>query len=324
VKLHFLEEEKTMFFSGSFSPRLGLFLTLSAFLSQFSPATLSAPPAQAPQTPLALTSQQQDQLRELVSRVFKHADKAGCKNNSCTILVVNFAGSTGSTSILGMQLADAVSAQMTAQANGIRIADRGRLQSYLEKERIPSTLLEEDNAGRWLAMENAANTVLVGYVKEEQTGIHLRVQLLDARELVRIANGKEKVGPIEDLTFANLSGNLEPAEPFGQLPGSDADYQAMKAASSKGVATTLPQTLRSPAPQYTDAARIAKFKGNLILQVTISADGRPLDVRVVRGLPFGLNRSSLETVRTWTFRPATSGGEPVQEQVPVEVTFRVY
>jgi TonB family protein len=305
-------------------PWLALLLSFFTFLTPLSPATHNDPPAQAPQTPLALTPQQQDQLHDLVSRVFKHADKAGCKKNSCTILVVNFAGSSGSTSILGMQLADAVSAQMTAQSNGIRIADRGRLQSYLEEERIPSNLLEEDNAARWLAMENAANAALVGYLKEEQTGIHLRVQLLDAHELVSKANGKEKVGPIEDLTFLNLSGDLAPAEPFGPLPKSDKEYQAMMAASSKGAATTPPRGLRSPTPQYTDAARTAKFKGNLILLVTVSADGRPLDVRVGRGLPFGLNRSSLETVRTWTFQPATSGGVPVQVQVPVEVTFRLY
>jgi len=298
-----------------------LFLT---FLAALPAAILSAPPAQAPQTPLALTPQQQDQLRDLVARVLQHADKAGCKKNSCTILVVNFAGPTGSTSILGMQLADAVSAQMAAQSNGIRIADRGGLQSYLEKERIPSNLLEEDNAGRWLAMENAANAVLVGYAKEEHTGIHLRVQLLDAHTLVRIANGKEKVGPIEDLIFANLYGDLEPAEPFGNLPKPAKDYQAMMAASSKGAGTTPPRGLRTPTPEYTDAARTAKFKGNLVVLVTVSAEGRPLDVRVARGLPFGLNRSSLETVRTWTFQPATSGGVPVQTQVPVEVTFRLY
>jgi TonB family protein len=304
--------------------QFGLLLSFATFLTFPSRPTVTVPPTPAPQASLALTSQQHDQLHDLVSRVFKHADKAGCKKNTCTILVVNFSGTSGSTSILGMQLADAVSAEMTAQSNGIRIAERSRLQSYLEKERIPSDLLEEDNAARWLAMENAANAALVGYLKEEQTGIHLRAQLLDAHELVKKADGREKVGPIEELTFANLGGDLAPAEPFGRLPKSDTEYQAMKAAASKAAAATPPRGLRTPTPQYTDAARIAKFKGNLILEVTISADGRPLDVRVARGLPFGLNRSSLETVRTWTFQPATSGGLPVQVQVPVEVTFRLY
>lgn len=313
-----------MLFSGPRFAQFAVFLSFITFLTPPSSATVIVPPQQAPQTPFALTAQQQDELRDLVARVLQHADKAGCKKNSCTILVVNFTGSSGSTSILGMQLADAVSAQMTVQSNSIRIADRGQLQAYLEKERIPSDLLEEDNAARWLAMENAANAALVGYLKEEQTGIYLRVQLLDAHELVKKADGKEKVGPIENLTFVNLSGDLSPAEPFGQFPKSDTDYQAMKAASPRGAATTPPRGLRTPNPEYTNAARIANFKGNLILHVTVSADGQPLDVRVLRGLPYGLNRSSLETVRTWNFQPATIGGAPVQVEVAVEVTFRLY
>lgn len=300
-----------MLFSRPRIVQLAFFLSSTTFLTPPAPATIKFPPPQAAQTSLALNPQQQGQLQDFVARVLRHADKAGCRKDSCTILVVNFAGSSGSTSILGMQLADAVSAQMTAQSNGIRIADRGRLQSYLAKERIPSELLEEDNAARWLAMENAANAVLVGHLKDEQAGIYLRVQLLDAHELVKKADGKEKVGPIEDLTLVNMSGDLAPSEPYGQL-------------ASNVTATTPPRGVRTPSPQYTDAARIAKFKGRLILLVTISADGRPLEVSVLRGLPFGLNRSSLETVRTWTFQAATSGGVPVQTQVPVEVTFQIY
>jgi TonB family protein len=309
-----------MLLSGSRISQLAL--VFCAFLTPLSPRTLNVPPAQAPQTPLALTSQQQDQLQDLVARVLHHADKAGCKKSKCTILVANFTGSSGSTSILGMQLADAVSAQLAAQSKSFQIANRHRLQSYLENERIPSKLLEDDNAARWLAMENSANAVVVGYLQDAQTGIHLRVQLLDAHELVRKTNGK--MGPIEDVTFANLSGDLAPAEPFGQLPRSDSEREATNAASSSGTATTFPRALRAPNPQYTNAARIAKFNGNLLLQITISADGHPLDVRVVRGLPFGLNQISLETVRTWTFQPATSGGVPAQVQTPVEVTFRLY
>jgi TonB family protein len=305
--------------SRSRSSRFALFLSFTIFLAPLSPAALNVPPAQAPQTPLALTSQQQDQLHDLVTRVLQRADKAGCKKSSCTILVANFAGSSGSTSILGMQLADAVSAQLAAVSKGIQVVDRHRLESYLEKERIPSKLLEEDNAARWLAMENSANAVLVGYLQDAQSGIHLRVQLLDAHELVKKTDGK--MGSIEDVTFANLRGDLAPAEPFGQLPGSDPEHQATNASD---IAATFPRALRAPNPQYTDAARIAKFKGSLILQITVSADGQALDVHVVRGLPFGLNLSSLETVRTWTFQPATSGGAPVQVQTPVEVTFRLY
>jgi hypothetical protein len=126
-----------MLLSRSRISRFAVFLSFIIFLAPLSPAALNVPPAQAPQTPLALTSQQQDQLHDVVARVLQHADKAGCKKSACTILVANFAGSSGSTSILGMQLADAVSAQLVALSKGIQVVDRHRLQSYLEKRAHP-------------------------------------------------------------------------------------------------------------------------------------------------------------------------------------------
>src|SRR5208282_3545537 len=114
-----------------------LLLSATTFLTPLSPAAPNVPPAQAPQTPVVITSQLQDQLHGLAARVLQHADKAGCKKGSCTILVANFTVFSGATSILGMQLADALSSQLSALSKGFHVADRQLLQSYLEEERIP-------------------------------------------------------------------------------------------------------------------------------------------------------------------------------------------
>jgi TonB family protein len=283
------------------------------------------PAAQAPQTTLTLTPQQQDQLRDLAKRVLDHADAAGCKK-SCSILVVNFADSSGSTTVLGMQLADAVSAQLAAKSKEIHIADRQRLKSFLEKERIASHLLEEDNAARWLAMENSANAVLVGYLKESSTGarVLLRVQLLDAHKLAdRRDQGKE--GRIEELELEGLNGALVPAEPFGNdLPSSGSEDQAPVLRAGTG-GVSLPACQYCPTPTYTNPARIAKIQGTIVAMTTISSEGSVLRTEIVKGLPFGLNQAALQVLSSWTFRPATtSDGKPVTAKVPVDVTFRLY
>ena len=282
--------------------------------------------AQAPQSPMALSSQQQEQLRDLASRVLQHADKAGCKGNSCTILVANFTGPSGSTSILGIQLADTVSAQLATEAKGIHIADRRKLQAFLEKERIQSKLLEDDNAARWLAMGQSANFVLVGYLKGERDKLTVRVQLLDAS---RIPNPKEnrtmKMGPVEEasLTMTDAAGELDPAEPFSKAP--DPPATAGTTVYHAGVrGTTVPENIYNPNPPYTDTARKVKFQGTLILSLIVSEEGLVQDLWIVRGLPFGLNQAALDTVRNWRFRPSTLEGKPVPVQVPVEVTFRLY
>jgi len=307
--------------------RIALVLLFAAFLATLSPANPNTPPAQAPQTPLSLSSQQQDQLRDLAARILQHADKAGCKKGACTILVANFTNSSGSTSILAMQLADAVSEQLAAGAMDIRIADRKRFYEFLEAERIPSKFLAEDNAERWLAMEQSANAVLVGHLEGGGDRLSITLQLLDAHFLVGPREHREvRKGPQEKVEMT-IIGIDEPsrmqAEPFGEASASKlAEEQGIQRAGVHGV--TVPSGVYMPTPDYTDPARIAKFQGSLIVLVTVSEEGRAEDLKVLQGLPFGLNQHALNTVRTWKFRPATLDGKTVPVQVPIEVTFRLY
>jgi TonB family protein len=307
--------------------RIALVSFFAGFFVPLSPTNPNTPPAQAPQTPLSLSFEQQNQLRDLAGRVLQHADKAGCKQGACTILVANFTNSSGSTSILGMQLADAVSEQLAAGAMDIRIADRKRLYEFLETERIPSKFLAEDNAERWLAMEQSANAVLVGHLDGGADKLIVTLQLLDAHFLVGPRERREvRKGPQEkvEMTIIGIDEQTRTqAEPFSEASASKiAEDQGILRAGVHGV--TVPKGLYTPPPDYDDPARIAKFQGSLVLLVKVSEEGGAADLKVLNGLPFGLNQKALSTVRTWRFRPATLDGKAVPVQVPIEVTFRLY
>lgn len=285
----------------------------------------SGTPAQSPLTQLALSNQQQSQLYLLATRILQNADRAGCKKGSCKILVNNFAGPTGATSRLGVQLADALSTQLIAQAQGIQIIDRSRLQEYLERERIDSKLLEDDNAARWLATENGATVVLVGYLRGDGAPRNLHVQLLDTRDFVR--KEPKSHGRPEEVTFQDLgkAGDLDPLEPFDRLadlPGSENSFQYGKQGAEHKV--TPPRCNNHPDPPYSENARMVKFQGTLILQVLISESGEISALQVVRGLPFGLNGQALDTVRRWRCEAVKVDGQPKATKVPVEVSFRLY
>jgi TonB family protein len=274
--------------------------------------------AQASKTSLTITSEQQVQIRELTSRILQHADSAGCKKNSCAILVANFAGPTGSTSALGIQLSDAVSAGFAAQAKGVQIVDRQKLQQYLEKERIASKLLEDDNAARWLAKENGATAVLVGYLRGNQQQKVLRVQLLDTRDFGE-KNATPR-GPVAEATINDLGypGDLDPAEPFGPPPKTEFVGEALETGA------VPPNCPNHRDPNYTEAARQARFSGGVVLQAVFLKDGSVTYVHAIQGAPFGLNQSAEQVTHKWKCEPATKDGRPVTVSVPVEFTFRVY
>jgi len=306
-----------MLFSGSHISRLALFLSFTTFLTPLSPATLEVSPAQALQTSLALTSQQRDQLHDLAARVLHHADKAGCKKSACTILVPNFTGSSGSTSVLGVQLADAFSKELDSQQNAIKIIDRSRLQSFLEEERIPTVLFNSEKAFCWMGKQLRATTVLRGTTEDRGGPLRVQVSLFSCV--------KDKVGPVEEFAFADSDSkqDLSPIEPFPTTLDSSKSSSIPLVLRAGDGGVTAPACLYCPPPDYTDPAREARFNGTVLLQLTVSEHGRTSEARVFRGLPFGLNEAAKRAVHDWQFKPASKDGEPVACMVMMEATFRL-
>jgi len=61
-----------------------------------------------------------------------------------------------------------------------------------------------------------------------------------------------------------------------------------------------------------------------LVTVLVGVDGMPKDVRVARGLGFGLDRKAADAVWHYRFLPATRKGKPVAERRNVEVKFAVF
>jgi len=87
----------------------------------------------------------------------------------------------------------------------------------------------------------------------------------------------------------------------------------------------VPVCIYCPPPLYSDGARKAKYMGSVVLQVTVTADGRAVNISIVKDPGMGLGEKAVESVRAWRFRPAAGpNGKIVPVTVPIEVTFRLY
>jgi len=83
-----------------------------------------------------------------------------------------------------------------------------------------------------------------------------------------------------------------------------------------------PAKLNNVAPTYPPVARQARVEGVVILEATISPDGRVTDVKVLRGIPL-LDNSAIEAVRQWRYSPTLLNGVPVPVVMTVTVNFRL-
>ncbi len=86
-----------------------------------------------------------------------------------------------------------------------------------------------------------------------------------------------------------------------------------------------PVCIYCPPPEYSDEARKAKYQGTVLLDVTVTSDGRVVNPFVIKGPGLGMEEKALAQVRNWKMRPALGpSGKPVSCRVQIEVTFHLY
>lgn len=52
-------------------------------------------------------------------------------------------------------------------------------------------------------------------------------------------------------------------------------------------------------------------QGDVVIDVTIDSSGRVSDLNVLHTVGYGIETSVMDTLKTWTFRPATKDGTPI-------------
>ena len=86
----------------------------------------------------------------------------------------------------------------------------------------------------------------------------------------------------------------------------------------------LPPVKRhAPPPRYPEIARAARIQGTVQLEAVIDATGAVTELRLVKGLPLGLDQAALDAVRRWRFEPATYNGKPVAVLYNLKIRFRL-
>lgn len=74
---------------------------------------------------------------------------------------------------------------------------------------------------------------------------------------------------------------------------------------------------------YPEMARRAGIEGRVHVQFVVDEQGRPSEVRVIRGIGGGCDEAAVEAVRRARFTPGLQRGRPVKVRMSLPVTFRL-
>ena len=67
------------------------------------------------------------------------------------------------------------------------------------------------------------------------------------------------------------------------------------------------------------------MQGTVTLRVLVGADGRASDIRVLRGVGYGLEERAVQAIRGWKFSPAQDANHrAVAAWVTIEAIFRLF
>ena len=83
-----------------------------------------------------------------------------------------------------------------------------------------------------------------------------------------------------------------------------------------------PRKTRHVNPVYPRDAVAARIKGVVILECTISPQGKVVHVRTLRSVPM-LDDAAIEAVRQWEYTPTLLNGVPVPVIMTVTVNFKL-
>ena len=66
------------------------------------------------------------------------------------------------------------------------------------------------------------------------------------------------------------------------------------------------------------------MQGVVVLNVVFGAEGQVREIRVLRGLPYGLTESAIEAARRIRFQPARRNGVAISVRSQLEFNFALY
>ena len=82
--------------------------------------------------------------------------------------------------------------------------------------------------------------------------------------------------------------------------------------------------VKTPNPMYPSSARQNKLMGDAIVSMTVLKDGSVTGIQLIGTAARSFDEATLQTLKSWRFKPAMCGAEPVDSDIEVTVSFRVY
>jgi TonB family protein len=242
------------------------------------------------------------------------------KEHLSKVAVFGALGPTDRITPMGLPIGDAFSASLANHAQKFTVIDRSALRETLKQQHVAEKMLSSNVLAAWISSMVKADCIAI--VKLENfspSDVMVALYLYNPRKVGSNSFANRKVviqldyTQVEAIkTTLNTPIKKDPDVPPGVI-----------VAGRDGV--VFPSCEYCPRPDYTQEARGAHQQGDIWLNVTVTADGRPTEIEVTKPMGYGMDALAVETIQKWRFRPAKdSDGNPVSAVTGVQVEYQLF
>jgi periplasmic protein TonB len=85
-----------------------------------------------------------------------------------------------------------------------------------------------------------------------------------------------------------------------------------------------PKLIHYVEPEFSpSSSKEAYVEGTVKISTVVGKDGKPTECRIASGLTAEEDRTALEALKQWTFRPGTKADKPVRVRIIVQIDFHL-
>jgi TonB family protein len=262
-------------------------------------------------------------LKELIGVPAARLADAIARSKNEPVVVFDFIGSDGRLGALGAALADDFSTALSGSPEKVHVKDHSRLNKLMAENRLESENIFDPDIATWLAEDLGAEALVLGKLESGTGNIKLSLTAYTVRD------GKGIIGlaitiPLTDEMKALIPDTIEnqAANRFLSADGKCFANGLPTCGGANGYSS--PKCVHCPSPNFSDEAKDRRAQGTVLIVAIIDESGRARDIRVARGLPYGLTQQAVQAVQKWTFQSAIApDGKRVAVRQVIEVSFHL-
>ena len=174
---------------------------------------------------------------------------------------------------------------------------------------------------------NIEGKVALSLVVEANGKVSEAKPISGSPELFQAAIDSVKLWQFEHPAYSPTETTMEisyfhPKECPGPISASGTVFTSGRLLNGNGEGIAVWADTRYELPQYFEEDRKAGIVGNIVLSVTLDAEGNVTETHIVKSLSTHLDEAAIETVRKWKFRPLAGDSGGVRDGLHLDITYK--